>query len=263
MSIDGTLVLVDSNGDEKVVSPLKMQSFNNTIESIYDFEYFESLVNILEKNTGELERYLEKNKFHKNLYENQYGLRLQIEIQRLYLNLASSQRAFVDTLQKTISKRGRESDLKAFKASISEQYDTNLGYKMIDGLRNFSQHQTLLPITISQSGSELRFKVERKVILDSKDISASLRSALEANTDIDLQDLISRWKESCEVLHSSVRALFVGLALDASKKLISISSLSPDPKVLMRYRFRAGNEVYELPLPLETAKSIIKLQPSL
>ncbi|HHF3007100.1 hypothetical protein ABXV17_26385 [Vibrio harveyi] len=263
MSTDGTLVLVERNGVETVVSSLKMQSFNNTIESIYDFDYFESLVNIIEKNTDELERYLEQSKSHKDLYENQYGLGLQMEIQRLYLNLASSQRAFVDTLKKTISARGRKNDLEAFKASLSKEYDTNLGYKMIDGLRNFSQHQTLLPITIIQSGSELRIKVERKVILDSKDISASLRSALEANTDIDLQDLILQWKESCKALHSTVRALFVDMALEASKKLISISSLSPDPSVLMRLKFRSGNEVYELPLPLETAKRIIKLQPSL
>ncbi|EOY4517333.1 hypothetical protein ACP51X_004475 [Vibrio vulnificus] len=260
MNIDGTLVLVESDGIEKEVTSLNMQSFNSTIESIYDYEYFESLVNIIAVNTNELEGYLEENKLHKDLYESRHGQNLQMEIQRLYLNLASSQRAFVDTLRKTISARGREEHLEIFEKSLSAQYDNNLGYQLIDGLRNFAQHQTLLPVTIRQSGSELRFKVERNVILNSDGISPSLRKALEVNTDIDLHDLLPRWRESYSELHEIIRYLFIDMALEACDKLISISSLSSDESVVMRLKFQVNSEIYELPIPLETAKKIINLR---
>lgn len=130
----------------------------------------------------------------------------KIHLNRIFLNLLSSFRAFIDHAETTIVRQDNTL-ITAFKAAQSSEYDSNDHYRLFWELRNFSQHCALpisgYKIDVAKSQSGLRFKTRLIPVIHSKHLlknwnkwKPTVKQWLDSNPEILVTDLILQARES-------------------------------------------------------------------
>lgn len=163
--------------------------FQSNVESIEKYLNSDHSKLILPSSLSEIEREVAK-----------------IQLNRIFLNLLSSFRSFIDHAETTIARQD-EKLIAAFKTAQATEYDSNDHYRLFWELRNFSQHCALpisgYKIDVVKSDNSLRFKTQLVPVIHSKHLlknwdkwKPKVKQWLDSNAEISVKDLIHHVRES-------------------------------------------------------------------
>lgn len=129
----------------------------------------------------------------------------KIQLNRIFLNLLSSFRSFIDHAETSIARQDAKL-MTAFKSAQSAEYDSNDHYRLFWELRNFSQHCALpisgYKIDVVKSQNRLRFKTQLIPTIQSKHLlknwdkwKPQVKQWLDSNSEIPARELIYQVRE--------------------------------------------------------------------
>lgn len=264
---NGSLCFLEDNETVYHVHDVNLQDFNNSIESLYDYEYVDSLLKMIIKNNEELEKYLTSLEMEKceDILSGQRGKDVQSEIQRLFLNIVNSHRCLEDTVPHTFSRNKRKGEEKLFKKLLSYHYDNRNGYKTFAILRNYTQHRSLIPISVvklaEQDGvAEIQIKIEKKVLGEDKKVRGKFRQEIESNEDLDFIKLFKCWVVSCNEIQQCILDIFSFIGLSESNRLMKYNKPFRDleGRLTLLSRDKDSGQVSEYYLPVGSAVEVFK-----
>ena len=142
-------------------------------------------------------------------------------VNRRVLNLLTTSRLYVDQIPHNMNAIYADKEKMALvQQKMTQEYDSNLGYRVIEALRNYAQHRGLpvfqlqynMPFRPDSSGDQIEYTITPSLCVSSlrkeKGFKRSVLDELEAIGDlIDLKPLVRQYMESIGRIHSYVREL--------------------------------------------------------
>lgn len=157
---------------------------------------------------------------------------------RRLINFLSSWKLYIQQTKHALSSElGRHSEcLMSFENALSTEYDSRLGYRFVEALRNHSQHRALPTHAIRIGGSNdgeinSRSQVFHKVIFSinptnleteggfKKEVLGELKSGADERGLVPMLPLIQEAMTGLCRIHSNVRKIMESRSLDAEKSI--------------------------------------------
>lgn len=160
-------------------------------------------------------------------------------IERRVINFLTTSRLFRDHLCHSVSSVYGKAGLNSFNEQVSEQYDSKLGYRVVEAMRNFVQHNSLIVSSLSLSASHVKAEqVIKLTITPSLSVSrikkvggfkAKVLKELAAQGEtFDLKPLIREAMEGYAAMQAFVRELSAGDVASWEKSLSDIRKAYTD-----------------------------------
>jgi hypothetical protein len=190
----------------KTLSQAQYDELRQAIGVVDALWYLEESYDVLLQNAIELETAVARLEASQRANVSSFPDEVDLEVRllnRLLINFLASARAFVDSIQARLSNAGeplaaKRTDLTAY---FSEQFDAEFSYRLMEALRNHSQHraapiaQTLTMIRAWQSHGESKPvlsvspQIERDALVDDNKVNSKTRKEL-AQVCVPMIDLI-------------------------------------------------------------------------
>ena len=208
-----TWISLTKNEYDTAVSHIK-----NIIRALELEERFDVLIGNYEELDSEILRISIDKSLHKNSSW-QDGARNRRVMNRRVSNLLSSCRLYLDQLRHGVSSifGPHSSELKSVEEFCHRQYDDSFSYRLIEALRNYTQHRRL-PIDIEYTSfTATSFKdkqvaccvipmMARAQVIDDEKIKSSVRSELSSQpNNIDLKTHLRCYLQSLNAIHAHLR----------------------------------------------------------
>jgi hypothetical protein len=253
----GRFILNDGNCVElskSVYNQIKSHK-RNLIHSLDIEERFDLLL----ANYMEFEYELLSISLRHNIYSPKWGYREfaeeRVSINRRITNLLSSCRLYLDQLRHSAAEIwGKGPEFTKINEATSQEYDKNVSYRLMEGLRNYAQHRGLAANSLSlqigptgmgpegQIACTISPQLVNEELASDKTIKAELKQELKHLPEkIDLKSHIRSYMDSLCRVHVIVRDL-----------LSSHSSIweSTIREAVNNYKTKAGIVTEEVPLGL-------------
>lgn len=214
--------------------------------------------------------------FKRNDYSTINVYPINININRVFLNLLSSFRSYLDFMDRTLKKRyGKDSaQLRNFTQICSREYDNNFSYRFLYHLRNYSQHKGY-PINHISLGKrknpnnqqEVSFHfdllISRNEILDNYDWRILKQEIKSLPERIDVFPLVSSLMDSLMKIQIQVITDMFTTLKDIAQKIITISKdVRQDENELLVFDFVYDGvkikNIIQKSLPLKLAQLIVE-----
>lgn len=143
-------------------------------------------------------------------------------VNRRLINLLTTCRLYIDQTKHDINLifEGDESQLESLKRQMSKEYDSNIGYRIFEALRNYVQHRSFPIHTMGhaarrvekQSGVLIKYTVAPRIdvarLKEDKKFNRSVLKELQSLGDyIEIKPLLARYIESLAQIHTFIRKL--------------------------------------------------------
>jgi hypothetical protein len=224
-------IIVFDSGSQKSIKIEEDEFLKIRNARVYYFEtiYLEDMLNLVTENYFEFEKELlsitaREMIFNENDYY--YIQKCRNQIVRRIVNLLSACRMYFDHSYHHICNiYGKDSEIgDQFKKETESQYNQKFGYRVMEALRNYSQHRGIPFHVIRFSGnwqdidseehSKLRFTVDpiirvSNILKDGNFKPVILKEMLEKETKdgLDIRPLIREYIEGIGIIHEKLREL--------------------------------------------------------
>ncbi|MCK1446740.1 hypothetical protein IVB43_30690 [Bradyrhizobium sp. 48] len=192
-----------STGDyPTVLSEVQHGELSRAVAVIDVLWYLEESYDVVLQNAVELEVAVARIEAGQRANVSSFPDEVDLEIRllnRLLINFLASARAFVDSVKHRVSEAGElfAGKFAGFEALFREQFDAEFSYRLMDALRNHSQHraavigQTLSIIRTWQSSKgeskqmlTVSPQIERDALVQDKKVRGKTREEIAQNCDV-------------------------------------------------------------------------------
>lgn len=225
------------------IMPMCRESYISDKQAILEYNKSLQLITLVQLNIQDLLQAIShcKNNFLQSRKVDEDELdQMQINFQRLILNLLSMFRSLIDHSDISISREfGKDSEeLKEWKSILSHHYETSFEYRFFYTLRNYSQHIGMPPIEIVCSDNidtekiYFRLYISRDSLLEENRFwNKKLITDLEhCSEKISVIDCLLNWKEIFRDIANNLLRLKRKNSLKSAKKFLKFRELIYIPK---------------------------------
>lgn len=272
--------LVIGGGEGISISGDTFRDIGEAQRGLISFLRLEDIYDVFVSNYMDLERTAHRHLLDQIVYwivDRIEWERARRDIDRVVSNLLSSGRLYRDSIQRVILQifGRRSNELSKIITSLERHKTCNIGYRAMEELRNFVQHNALptnsLSFNHSWTGMEetsalrssILFGLDPKMLLADRKVDKLLVSALAAQADkhgqVAMLPLVRSYVSALSDVHADVRdaiasreAGWIGI-LEAARQLYSAAGGDPDTRGLaavFRTKEGAVKEIYHLNIDL-------------
>ncbi|MGU9981255.1 hypothetical protein ACJ4V0_14550 [Phreatobacter sp. HK31-P] len=230
---------IGQRGDIEI-SKEAYEELSSSISTLIDILKIEENFNVIIDNYFEFERYLLDTTLKALIYNSDVHedlTEIRISVSRSIINLLTAARLYVESLPQVAGRHFCGEALDWIRSSPSRAYDRSLSYRIMDALRNYSQHDSLPigGITIGRSkdlsGKPMRmiWKIEPTLDLKSIQRSAKFKKAtlgeIQKNeSEFKIKATIREYVEQIFLIHIEVRDKFEPLSKKSTHSLEAAKS---------------------------------------
>ena len=210
-------------------------SIQVAVKDLYFFTSGEDLYNCYQASMKELLRALmvfARSYFDDDMVIDDVLNKMSFDFSRLLLNLLGMFRSFIDHGSAALSRRFGEdsSELRAWEAAQSKEYDGYASYRFFHNLRNYAQHVGMPPLHFSvddsaeQEGIAIRLNFHRDELLSSyKKWSKHARVDLQGGPEvIHLLPLLDEWSHCFHRLVKEIQSIRSEAVMASVETILSL-----------------------------------------
>lgn len=215
------------NVSEKVFIDIDCDKFYEIInarEAIFEIMNIEEKINLVIENYSEFEKQLIEDTLEEAIFFNIKWTSIVDRIHtinRRLVNFLSSCRLYLDQISHNISSLYDSDKIDLVNDKKSEEYDSNLSYRVMESLRNYVQHRNLPVHNLSlnrKQVEEIDERMVKHIITPKMDISrlkedkkfkrSVLKELDEYGELVDIKPFVRKYMRSLGSIHKFVRKLF-------------------------------------------------------
>jgi hypothetical protein len=163
-------------------------------------------------------------------------------VDRRIINFLTTSRLYLDQMRHTVSSRFGDpsEEFTSFTTKLSDEYDSSLGYRAVEAMRNFVQHRGLAVFSLSLTASkhDMKCQTSKRTIAPSLSVShlkqeGGFKSAVLAELEllgdsVNLKPLIRQAMEALGRIHAFVRQSWASDVAQWDKTIEGIMSAYSD-----------------------------------
>jgi hypothetical protein len=220
--------LLSTGGYPTSLSPAEYDELHRAISVVGTLWSVEESYDALLQNAVDLETAVARLEVTRRANVSSFPDEIDLEIRllnRLLVNFLASARAFVNSVKARLSRSVDfdSSKLVVFEAFFSEQFDSDFSYRLMDALRNHTQHQgaaigqslTMIRTLRSADGKSMRVlsvspQIERDDLVNNRKLNADTRKEIAQSCDpmIDLMPHLAAYVRCLGRVVDQARALY-------------------------------------------------------
>lgn len=252
------------------IPPVKAEAICSATKRVNDILYAEQKFDILVENYVELENALLHAGVHYMVHQTMDTHYFEVQrdlFNRLLSNLLSAARAYLDYVPQASNRMlGQLSGATSrCKAECAQAYDSYVGYRVMEGLRNFAQHEGLPVQALRVTGDEIG--VETRTVVSFYAIKSAMREmkvfkhAVQIELDampgagLDLKHMMREYLSGLAHVHDALRTEIAARASEwlstisaAATEFNLISPLAPADSIGVVDRTKSPPEFTNLPV---------------
>lgn len=161
----------------------------------------------------DLLKYSAESMVYSNIQDIQYQRR---QVTRRLVNILTTCRMYTDQTQHITKKISKNLELDEVKLLFNKQYDSSLSYRIMEALRNFTQHQGIPLHALAQSFSrqgleendKMTFttipKLQTKYVLNDSQFKKSVADEIKHEKELDLRKIVKEYISCISSIHHEI-----------------------------------------------------------